>query len=334
MQTVLVHGASIGELLAAEPVVARLRATHPDLVFVFSHTSPSVAAWPSWTAARVRRLPLPVPGVMGRWLDDVAPSVMLLSRGELWPAMLSAARRRGISVAVIGGRIREDSGRLRWPLRAMLAPGVRGIARIGAVTEADAARWRRLGALPERVVVTGDPGVDRLLERTPDSAVVAPLRAWARDQPVLVIGSMEPSDVPAVGALLADAPRAIVVPHNPERMRAAPGWAPWHPGQSVPDARVVYVARRGLLADCYHVGRAAYVGGGFAGRVHETREPAAAGLPVLTGPNDLAVLGAVWRRWRDDPAGARSEGETARRALEAAAGAATHTAHLVMPLLP
>ncbi|MEX0692362.1 MAG: glycosyltransferase N-terminal domain-containing protein [Gemmatimonadales bacterium] len=294
MKHVLVHGASIGELLAAETVVAGLRDRHPDLRVTYSYTSRSVARWPSWPADAVERLPFPTATRLTPWLRGLDPDALLLSRGDLWPGLLRAAARGGIPAIVIGGRIGAESRRLRWPWRLGYRRAAAGLAWVGAVTEEDASRWVRLGVPRERVTVTGDPAVDRLLAYRPRQAIVDAIRTWAKGEPVLVVGSMEPSDRAAVAALLAQTPRALIVPHDPERLRLP--WPAWSGDGPLPEASHVAAPRRGILLDCYHAAAAAYVGGGHTGRLHSVLEPVAAGVPVVQGPEDrdraLAALEA------------------------------------------
>jgi 3-deoxy-D-manno-octulosonic-acid transferase len=334
MTHVLVHGASIGELLAAETVVAGLRNTVPDLLVTYSYTSPSVAHWPSWPADAVVRLPLPLTRVMGRWLDRLRPDLLVLSRGDLWPAMLRAAQRRRIPVAVIGGRIRPGSPRLRRPIRALFEAGVRTLAHVGVVDEDEAIRWIELGAMPERVVVTGDPAVDRALAYQADPAVVAALRSWAGGEPILVLGSVEPSDRHTVQALLAEGPRAVIVPHDPERtwrLRLGDAVADWTPGTAPPPTRGLVIRTRGHLADCYAAAAAAFVGGWHGERLHSRLEVEARRAVPIVGETSQVVAG--WRFLRDSPGDCRRIGKQLRAAVECHAGAAAREAAALLRLL-
>ncbi len=131
-----------------------------------THTSPSVTDEERLAGAdHADYLPLDEPRPIARTLDALRPDLLLLSRGDLWPELVRQVQARGVPVAVTGGIVRSRSGRLRWPARAVLRPACRRLAYVGAVTDGDAERWRRLGVLEDRVEVTGDPRHDQLIER-------------------------------------------------------------------------------------------------------------------------------------------------------------------------
>jgi 3-deoxy-D-manno-octulosonic-acid transferase len=355
---VWLHAASVGEALAAEPVVQRLCAALPALTVILTHTSPSVSGRDGLAGAHhVDYLPLDEPRPVARVLDALRPDLLLLSRGDLWPELLHQTHARGVPVAVIGGVVRPRSRRLEWPARAALRSTCARLGYVGAVTEGDAARWRRMGVPAERVEITGDPRHDHVLERLANLGPLELLRPWKRDWTV-VAGSVEREDeavllAAAAGLARDPAIRWLLVPHDPtERavrrivaLAAARGLtaAAW-PGVGAPtqEAGVLVVTARGLLADLYLLGDVAYVGGGFRrGRLHAVAEPAVYGLPAVFGrhwhdtadaPALLANGGgvavasatellALLRRWRATPAGLTAAGLRGRGALvEGAAG--------------
>jgi 3-deoxy-D-manno-octulosonic-acid transferase len=365
---VWLHAASVGEVLAAEPIVRRLRAAVSGLHVVLTHTSSSVTAWDSTAIAeQTDYLPRDEPRVMARVLDALRPDLLLLSRGDLWPALTRAAHARRVPVTIAGAVVRPRSLRLRWPARAVLRPAARSIAYVGAVTDGDAERWCRLGVLADRIAVTGDPRHDHVIERTGQPETIAPLLTWARDI-VIVAGSVEREDEAhvlgaAAGLAANHALQWLVVPHDPTdatcrrllagaaaRELSAACWS----GAGAPptDATLVVVRTRGVLFDLYALGTVAYVGGGFRrGQLHAVAEPAAAGVPVLVGPQwqehrDAATLiscggGAAISRgaalgdglsaWLMDPESRRRAGGAARAAI--AGGATDRTVEGLLPLL-
>ena len=353
------HAASVGESVALQSVVARLRARARHLRVVLTHTSPSVAAHPPFhDFDQTDYLPLDEPGPVAEVLDALRPALLLFSRGDLWPELVAGAADRGIPVAVAGGMVRPRSGRLRapavWALRSMH----RVISWVGAAGDGDAERWRWLGVPADRVTVTGDPRHDQVVERIPDLRPAARWRSGMRGAArTLVAGSVEPAD----DAVLADAAHRagdawhwLVVPHEPDarrvrRVEAAfrrrgVTVAPWDAESAPPAAYVTVLARRGLLADLYWAGDAAWLGGGFRdGGLHAVCEAAVVGLPIAAGPllstvrdgalleraggavpaADAAALVALLHAWAASPARRWHDGLAARAALET--GAAERT---------
>ncbi len=369
-QVIWVHAASVGEAMAAIPVIRRLRTARPETRFVLSHSSPSVQAWSFPEVDHTDFVPLDEPAHVAPVLDAVRPALLLFSRGDLWPELATAAAARGIPIAVTGGVVSARSSRLRWPARAVLRRAAESVGYLGAVSLEDAGRWHRLGVRPEVMRVSGDPGHDYVLERDVDLTVARRLSSWKGGDPVLVAGSIEPEDErPLIASLAAfmggTACRAILVPHRPgsETIRrlarrlddARLPYAVWDASDAAdppPTQPIVLVRSLGILFDLYLVADVAYVGGGFGRRgLHSVIEPAAFALPIVVGPRwpphaDAAALigggGAVSSpghvqlaraigRWLHDRDARRRAGRAARGAVSA--GAASIDAAGVQVLL-
>lgn len=352
--TVWYHGASVGECLALEPIIARVRAHQRGLRTCLTYVSPSAAAWREWPVNHADYLPMDRPDDIRRTLDAVAPVLIAVSRADIWPELMAQAAARGVPLALVGATIGAGSARLRWPARALYRDALAGVRFAGAVTPEDATRLARLGVPPKTITVTGDPAHDRVLERAPDLGAIAGLFRWRAGRHVAVIGSLEPDDVEPVHRALEIMLRenrrfaALLVPHDPERLAASAcaelDVATWRPGDPVPAARVVWVAARGLLADLYVLADVAYVGGAMRRPTpHALLEPAAFGVPVAVGAaaaqdarahRMIDAGGAVpvrsgemladrWARWMDDPRDRSTAGLRARSALQTGASALT-----------
>lgn len=365
------HAASVGEQHVLEPALARLHRARPDLRIVLTHTSPSVVPTPLPAAVCHRDvLPWDESGPMAAVLETLRPGLLLFGRGDLWPHLVTAAAARGVPVAVAGATVRPRSARLHPVARRVLRRVHRAVSWVGAVTREDADRWIRLGVPPDRIAVTGDPRHDRILERLANLTPASRVRAWAGERPVLVAGSTEPDDDGVLAAALArfavDLPalRTLIVPHDATEPRiartmrglsargVAPGvWRGAH-DEPFPEAAVVIVAAKGLLADLYLGADLVYVGGGFRrGRLHAVAEPAALGLPLIAGPRwhgaadagpmrgtggllpiaDGLELAEVIRCLVSDPGERTRRGLAARSALTG--GAAEATAEAALGLL-
>ena len=290
--------------MACLPVIHRLRAAHPAMQSILTYTSPSVGAWSFDGIDRADFLPLDEPAHVLPVLDALRPEVLVFSRGDLWPELVRAASEQDIPIAVTGGIISRGSGRLRWPARSVLHDAARRVDYLGAVSIEDAGRWRRLGARPENLRVSGDPRHDFVLERPADATPASAIRRWAGADPVLVAGSVEPGDVAPLVAALSRVVRAlsvrvVLVPHRPhdalsariERHVAVAGLetGSWDtagdPPPPPPASRVTVAGSVGRLLDLYLAADLAYVGGGYGGGgLHAVIEPAAFAVPVVVGP--------------------------------------------------
>ncbi len=308
---VWVHGASVGEGLTAAPVIARVRAAVRGIQVVYTFSSPSAAGWPDrFGADRTDYVPLDTERDVGRTLRALKPDLLVASRGDVWPELAAGVHRLGIPLAVLGATVRLTSKRLRWPFRSLFHHMHQAVAWLGAATDADAARWRKLGVRAEAITVTGDPRHDQIIERVSRIDAVGPLLRWARARTVLVGGSTEPQDeallLGTLGHLAASQPPLglVLVPHDPTPARIGqimqfaarryPSVAVWRGGALKSGIDCVVVATVGMLADLYLVADVAYVGGGFRkGHLHSVIEPASHAVPVVFGPEYAAFPDAV-----------------------------------------
>lgn len=363
----LFHAASAGELRQAEPVIRRLRLRHPAWQIAVTHFSRSGHQVAESLAVEATGLaPWDTHRDVTALLDALAPTAVVITKHDLWPALAAAAERRGIPVALIAGTVRPGSSRLRWPARDILAPAYASLARVAAGTDDDAIRLAALGVLPGRIEVLGDPRADGVLERiagappaTAHHATLVAGSTWPADEAVLL------SAFRGVRRTRPDA-RLMLVPHQPDSAglrriaassRALGLPAPVrHHSATTQDALVV-VDEVGPLALLYAVGVIAYVGGGFGkAGLHSVLEPAAWRLPVLVGPNSrespdarrleahgalarlpsaraALVLEALWLEWLANPGWRELAGARARRVVEEGAGAADRSAAMVESLL-
>jgi 3-deoxy-D-manno-octulosonic-acid transferase len=324
---------------------------------MYTHSSPSAEGWNLSDAARVDFVPLDEPAPVRRALAALRPRLLIYSCGDVWPELTIQATRAGIPTVVIGARVGPKSLRHTRLGRMLYAPTYRHLAWVGATSQQDAARWIRAGAPAGRVVVTGDPRHDHVIERVPDLHAVAPILAWAAGRRVLVAGSTDGADE----KVLVSAARRVVtneaddglliVPHSPTENRVtevlsacrAAGLpsTSWASGAPVPTTPVVVIRQAGILFELYAAGTMSYVGGGFGERVHAAVESAAWALPVVVGPKahtdrDVgllvyaggaallpratpdAALADLWTTWSDANVGT-DVGLRARAALQAGA---------------
>ncbi|HEX3928713.1 MAG TPA: glycosyltransferase N-terminal domain-containing protein [Gemmatimonadales bacterium] len=368
------HASSVGEGLQARAVLERFRRARPDAQIVYTHYSPSATAFAATVAADWSGyVPYDRPADVATALDAVRPDLLVFAKLDLWPELATAAAARGAAVTLIAGTVSPNSGRLRFPLRALAAPGYAALACAGAIADKDAERLVRLGCDPARITVTGDPRIDSVLDAVAAIAPDGALHTFSNPEHTLVAGSTWPADEAVVLAALAlvrvthpDA-RLILVPHDPteEHLRGVELRAEQHgvacvrmSAHSASDtAPLLLVDRVGLLARLYGSGSMALVGGGWGDKgIHSVLEPAAWALPVTIGPRDrgsrdaqlLDAAGALvrlpeadaphllaghWSRWLAEPAEREQKGRAARHALEGERGAAERSVSLLLAAL-
>src|SRR5215218_7082840 len=191
---VWLHCVSVGEAQAARPLARAILDEHPGHALVVSTTTLTgqrVAREAfKGQAARVFYFPFDWAWSVRRALRALNPSVVLMMETELWPRFFRECRRRGVSVALVNGRISEKSfGRYR-AIRPFIRRVLSDLALAAAQTNADAARLNALGLAPGRVRVTGNVKFD--IEETAAPTLTEELRRRFRiDQgrPLVVAAS-------------------------------------------------------------------------------------------------------------------------------------------------
>jgi 3-deoxy-D-manno-octulosonic-acid transferase len=304
---VWIHAVSVGEVLAARPLLRGLRQRLPAHRLVLSTTTVTGQALARGSAAGADAVffaPFDWKGPVRAALAAVRPSLLVLVETELWPNLIHEARRAGVRVAVANGRISPRSFRRYRLVRGLLRRVLRDVDLFLMQADAHAGRIRDLGAPPARVRVTGNLKYDALPAAASRSAdTLARLLLDGRADRVLwVAGSTVPGEeehvLRALREVRARVPgvRLVVAPRQPERFaevhalaeragfttarRTALGDGPWAEGD------VLVLDTMGELADVYPLAAVVFVGGSLepAGG-HNVLEAAVAGKAVIVGPH-------------------------------------------------
>ncbi|PIF50839.1 3-deoxy-D-manno-octulosonic-acid transferase [Pseudomonas sp. 29] len=302
-----VHAVSVGESIAAAPMIRALLQRYPQLPITVTCMTPTGSERIQALFANDPRiqhcyLPYDLPCAAARFLDRVQPKLAVIMETELWPNHIHQCAKRGIAVALANGRLSERSAKGYGRFGKLTAPMLAEMSLFAVQTEAEAQRFRDLGARPETVEVTGSIKFDltidpQLLQRAAD------LRGqWqALERPVWIAASTHEGEdeviLDAHRRLLANHPDAllILVPRHPERFNSVfelcqrEGFATVRrsTGANV-DAQtsVLLGDTMGELLFLYALADSAFVGGSLvANGGHNLLEPAALAKPVISGPH-------------------------------------------------
>lgn len=300
-----VHAVSVGESIAAAPMIRALLAQYPELPITVTCMTPTGSERIKAMFANEPRiqhcyLPYDLPWAAARFLDHVQPRLGIIMETELWPNHIHQCSKRGIPVVLANARLSERSARGYGRFAKLTRPMLAEMDWFAVQTEAEAQRFRDLGARPECVTVTGsikfDLSIDpALLERA------AGLREeWqAVQRPVWIAASThageDESVLAAHRALLLSHPDAllILVPRHPERFDSVHGLCEQQGFTTIrrsgaqavtPDVSVLLGDTMGELLFLYALADVAFVGGSLVPNGgHNLLEPAALAKPVLSG---------------------------------------------------
>lgn len=302
-----VHAVSVGEVIAAAPLIRAWQARHPDWAVLLTTTTPT-------GAAQVRRLfggdvehlylPYDLPGAVRRFFARARPSLGVIMETELWPNLAAEGARCGIPLVLANARLSERSMRGYARVRPLVRNTLACFTLIAARGPEDAGRFIALGAPSMRVEALGNLKFD--LELAPE--IVLRGRQWrgllGPGRPVWIAASTHPGEeaqvLEAHRRVLNEHPNALLLlaPRHPERVgevvrlieAAKLGYVlrsglPPLPPEGGRKLQVVVIDTLGELMDFYAASDLAFVGGSLVAHGgHNPLEPAALGLPVLSGP--------------------------------------------------
>ncbi len=306
--SIWVHAVSVGETLAARPLLAALREAYPGhrrLLSTTTATGQQVARGLGDLVDATFYAPFDLPPFIARTLDRAAPDLLIVVDTEIWPNLLRACRRRGVRTALANGRLTARSFRGYRRAGRFMRRVVRNFDRICAQTEQWARWFEMLGADPARVSVTGSLKFDAppaaaanggarhpVLACLPPPAagpvVVAASTLRGEEEPVLRAFARARERHP--GALLVLAPRHPERFEEAARIAAAAGYRVARRTALAEgggrEADVVVLDTIGELPYLYEAASCVFVGGSLvpAGG-HNILEPAAVGKAILFGPH-------------------------------------------------
>jgi 3-deoxy-D-manno-octulosonic-acid transferase len=301
---VWIHAVSVGEVQACAPLVGVLRQRYPELPLTVTAVTPTGAARARALfggAAQVRYVPFDLPGAVRRFFARVQPRLAVIVETELWPNLYRECGRRRVPLVLASARLSARSvGRYRR-LGALFRDTLSQAAVVAAQGTGDAERFQALGADPASTHVTGNLKFDfELPPQTVERGArlreqYAPARAlWVAGS---THGGEEQTLLQAQRRVRALHPEALLVlaPRHPQRFAEVA--ALLHQGgvsfvrrsqgaaAASHSCEVLLLDSLGELLDFYAAADVAFVGGSLVPvGGHNLLEPAALGVPILTGP--------------------------------------------------
>jgi 3-deoxy-D-manno-octulosonic-acid transferase len=300
-----IHAVSVGEAIAAAPMVRVLLERYPQLPVTITCMTPT-------GSEQIRKmfddrvghayLPYDLPWLQRRFIRRLRPRVGVIMETELWPNMVHEAKAAEVPLILANARLSDRSARgyrrVGWLVRPMFA----ALDWVAVQTEAEAQRFVRLGVDRDSISITGSIKFDL----QPDSDVLeqaVQLRSQWGERPVWIAASTHAGEDEQILAAHQQVLEShsdallILVPRHPERFsdaaRLIEGAGLSAVRRSSDEAlkrvnQVLLGDSMGELMMFYACADIAFVGGSLVAHGgHNYLEPAALGLPIISGPHSF-----------------------------------------------
>lgn len=222
-----VHAVSVGEVMAAHPLVRDLKKTFPNKKLILSTvtvTGNLTAKQRVPEADAVFYFPFDYPWIVRRVIGKINPAIVLVAETELWPNFFRELKKAGIPSAVVNGRISPTSFRNYLKLKTFFARVFDHVDLFLMQSETDALRIKEIGAPDGKVIITGNLKFDQKIPTSQSS----PLRIPS-ERRVIVAGSThrgEESILLEIFSRLKEkypSLTLIIAPRHPERFNEVEG---------------------------------------------------------------------------------------------------------------
>lgn len=298
-----VHAVSLGESIAAAPIIEKLLQRYPgDNLLVTNMTPTGLGHIQRVFADKVHScyLPYDIPVLVKRFLNATKPKIAIIMETELWPSCLHQCYQCGIPVMLANARLSERSAKGYAHFNSFTRSMMNELSCVAAQAEVDGQRFLDLGLAKEKLHITGSVKFDIEVADKDLEKGKALREFFGKERQVWVAASTHPGEEAQVllahQALLKKFPDAllVLVPRHPDRFDEVAlllekhqwAFARRSQEQGVTNKTQVYLADTlGEMMAFYAACDIAFVAGSFkAIGGHNVLEPAALAKPVITGP--------------------------------------------------
>ena len=297
------HCASVGEVLAATPLIKALQKAHPNLNILITCNTPTgreqiLSQFKNTVACSY--LPIDFPFATARFLKRIKPQALCILETELWPNLMAISHKKNIPVLVINARLSEKSQQGYQKVAKLTHIIMRSITVLASHNKTDAKRFIELGLETSKSHVTGSIKFDITPSEEQLAKVLNLKQLYSSNERfVWVAGSTHPVEhelvLSAHQELLKKQPNAllIIAPRHPEQFDKVAELLTQSPLSFSRRSQNNYNNEQILLADTlgelqclYGAANVSFIGGSLIRRGgHNPLESAAFSVGVITGPH-------------------------------------------------
>lgn len=299
---ILVHAVSVGETIAAVPLIKALQRQYPDLPITVTTMTPTgserVKSLLKDSVSHVY-LPYDLPCAIRRFLQRIQPKLVIIMETELWPNFISQCHKYAIPLIIANARLSERSANRYSKLGTSIKHLLAKISMVAVQNKQDGERFLSLGLPSDHLTVTGSIKFDINLTTEQQQKIAELKQKWQLNRPVFIAASTHDGEdeiiLKAFKQLLLYNPDLllILVPRHPERFKIIE--------KLIKNSQFNYITRSlnqiptvqtqvvlgdtmGELLELYSMADIAFVGGSLVDHGgHNPLEPALHHIPVISG---------------------------------------------------
>jgi 3-deoxy-D-manno-octulosonic-acid transferase len=301
------HAVSVGETLAAIPLVKALQKDYPNYRIVI--TCMTVTG-----SERIRAVfgdavdhsyvPYDTPGAVARFLRRVEPELLIIMETELWPNTIAACKKRHIPVVLANARLSQKSADAYKKILPLIRPMLQSVTDVVAQYPDDATRFVELGLPESALSISGNIKFDLTIDDQLRQQANQLAKTWrgSNQRPIWLAASTHHGEdeivLQAFHRVIKSCeapPLLVLVPRHPERFNQvyelceSQGFTVVRrsePQSDIKKADILLGDTMGELMSFYGACDIAFVGGSLVPNGgHNMIEPATWGVPVLIGPH-------------------------------------------------
>ncbi|HEA17832.1 MAG TPA: 3-deoxy-D-manno-octulosonic acid transferase [Pseudoalteromonas prydzensis] len=300
--TIMIHCASVGEVLAATPLIKELQNQQPNYSITLTCNTPTGREQIHANfkdSVRCVYLPVDFPCATARFLNKLQPSLLCILETELWPNLLAQSQQRNIPVLVLNARLSAKSQQGYQKVAPLTRTLMTSISALASHNKNDATRFIELGLDAKKVHITGSIKFDIKPTSEQLDKVDTLKSQYNKQRFIWVAGSTHPIEheliLTAHQRLLEIAPDALLViaPRHPEQFDKVATLLEDSTLSFSRRSKNNYQNEQVLLADTlgelqclYGMANISYIGGSLIERGgHNPLESAAFSVGILSGPH-------------------------------------------------
>ncbi|MFC0309432.1 lipid IV(A) 3-deoxy-D-manno-octulosonic acid transferase [Gallibacterium trehalosifermentans] len=300
--SVVIHAASVGEVLLVAPLIRQLLAQYPATPLTITTFTPGGSDQVHTLFGKQVQhcyLPFDLPFLMRRFITQLQPRAFIIVETELWFNLLHQLRLQKIPTLLINARLSAKSAKHYQYFSAGLTEVWQGLTAVAAQDQLSAERYQALGVPKDKVLCTGNLKFDLVLSDQEIEEYRAAKKHLIGERPVWIAGSTHAGEETLILAahqrLLATYPDLllILVPRHSARFSEVENllqanslhYQKRSECQYIePMTQVLLGDTMGELLKLYALADIAFVGGSLIERGgHNPLEPLLFKMPVVTG---------------------------------------------------